>query len=320
MINIAIIGCADIAIRRSLPAINALSKKFNITSILSRDINKARSLAKIYHCEALEGYQNVFNIDNLDAVYLPLPTGLHKDWIPKLLKKGIHIYSEKAIALNKQDATEFVDLAQNNGLALMEGYMFQYHNQHQKIKELIEDRRIGKLRFFSSWFGFPLSNKKNFRLDQQLGGGILSDVAGYPLKATQMYLGNDISILGSSLYKPKDKEIEIAGSALLQNKEMVTSSISFSYQSSYQNRYELWGSEGYIKLEKAFTPGVNEIPNILLKTENSSEMIKADKEDHFISSFNEFYEIIKDKTKREKHYEDIVNVRSLLDEIRVKSL
>ena len=99
MINIGILGCADIAKRFMIPNLIA-SGRFYLKAIASRSIEKAQSFSSIFSGEAIEGYDKLINDPSIDAIYIPLPTGLHYEWIIKALKNGKHVISEKSITQN----------------------------------------------------------------------------------------------------------------------------------------------------------------------------------------------------------------------------
>ena len=179
-IRIGVMGCADIAQRLVIPAIQQLGEKFKLVGVASRTADKARSFADRFACESIEGHNTLVLRDDLDAVYIPLPTGLHKEWIIKALEHGKHVYAEKSIAMNGIDAEDMVTCAKLNRVALMEGYMFQYHKQHQVVKDLLKSNVIGEMRLIRASFGFPpFSDLANFRYDNKIGGGALKDVASY---------------------------------------------------------------------------------------------------------------------------------------------
>jgi len=316
-IKIGVVGCASIADRSVIPAILHLSDKFELVSVASRSIGKATELAKKFNCEAIEGYDNIINSDRIDALYIPLPTGLHKEWINKALVAGKHVYAEKAIARNLADAKDMVINAGEKDLALMEGYMFQYHSQHKIVRDLIRDGEIGGIRFFSSSFGFPPLKHNNFRYDKILGGGALMDAAGYTVRATHYVLGDDFEVKGASLYYDSKWDSSIYGSAYLSNSKGVGASVSFGFDNFYQCRYEIWGGKGKIIAEKAFTPKSDESPRIILEKPEGIKIIKAEPDNHFVNAFDHFHNAIMDPSCREKHYNDILLQSKTLERIEI---
>lgn len=317
-IRIGVMGCAAIAERSVIPAIQKLSNVFELKCIASRTEDKANSLAEKFSCKAIVGYENLLEED-IDAVYIPLPTGLHDEWILKALKKGKHIYAEKSITFTYKSACEMVELAKDSNLALMEGYMFQYHPQHQIVKDIIQNGDIGDLRGFRSSFCFPPLGEGNFRYDKEIGGGVLYDATGYPLRATHFILGSDFTVEAAALYKNEEKGTEIYGTAFLKNKDGLGAQITFGFDNYYQCNYEVLGSTGKLTVNRAFTPGPSFSPTILVeKNGEAAKIIEVEPCDHFEKAMEEFSSIIKISKFRNRHYEDVLLQSKSLELIKEK--
>lgn len=305
-IRIGVMGCAAIAERSIIPAIQKLSDKFELVCIASRSENKALQFSKQFSCKPVFGYEKLLNED-IDAIYLPLPTGLHDEWIMKALLKGKHVYAEKSITFTFDSANEMVNLSKKSDLALMEGYMFQYHPQHNIVKSMISDGEIGELRCFRSSFCFPPLGDNNFRYDSKIGGGVLYDAAGYPLRAAHFILGLDFEVTSAALHTDKKIGTEIYGSAFLKNKKGLGAQITFGFDNYYQCNYEILGSNGKITVNRAFTPGANFSPTIIVEKNGEEEKIlTVEPCNHFEKSMSEFYRIINKKEDRNKHYNEIL--------------
>lgn len=320
IIRIGVLGCANIAHRSVIPAIKNLSTRFKLVAVASRYIDKAEFFAKEFNCDSIVGYDNMINSNQIDALYIPLPTGLHKEWINKALLADKHVYAEKSIASNLTDAMEMVGNARRKTLALMEGFAFQYHSQHRVVFNLIKNWEIGGLRYFTSSFGFPPLTKDNFRYDEVLGGGALMDAAGYPVRATHFILGSDFEVKGSTMYIDPNLKTNIYGSAFLSNSKGLGASISFGFDNYYQCRYELWGEKGKIIVDRAFTPGNDYSPKIIIEKPEETKVIQAEPDNQFIKAFEEFYNVIKHPLKREKHFWNIILQSKTLEKIKILSI
>jgi NDP-hexose-3-ketoreductase len=304
-IRIGVMGCASIAERSMIPAIQTLTNEFELVAIASRTKEKAEKLATKFNCEAIVGYENIVNHQHIDALYLPLPSGLLHDWIPKCLNAGKHVYAEKSIALDSRIALEMIEIARSKNLVLMEGFMFQYHSQHKQVKELIKNGLIGEIRHFSASFGFPPLDNSNFRYDPNLGGGALFDAGAYPVRATFFMLGDQMEISGASLRRINSNNAALFGSAYFNGSNGVGASISFGFDNFYQCNYTLWGSIGKLTVERAFTPGPNLKPKIIVEKNINIQVIEADADNHFEKALVEFKLAISNDGKKEKHYTEI---------------
>ena len=318
-IRIGVMGCANIAKKSIIPAIKRLSEQFELVAVSSRDEDKANEFANLFECKAVVGYDSLLN-EAIDAVYIPLPTGLHEEWITKALISGKHVYAEKSIANSFSSAQKMVGEAKNRNLALMEGYMFQYHTQHQKVKQLIADDAIGEIRSFSGAFGFPPLDKNNFRYDEIIGGGALFDAAGYPLRALHFMMGSPFKVAASSLYFNPETGTSIYGSAFLKNDNGIGAHIAFGFDNFYQCNYEIWGSKGKITVERAYTPAPDYKPIIVLEKQGVSETIIEAPCNHFVGAMNEFYNVVSDKSNKQNHYEAILLQSESLELIKTLSI
>jgi predicted dehydrogenase len=315
--NIGVLGCANIAMRSVIPAIKSIPD-INLVAVASRTLKKANEYAKKFECEAIEGYDNLISRKDIDAIYLPLPTGLHLEYVVKCLEGGKHVLAEKSLGMNYPEVEIMVNLAKEKNLLLMENYMFEYHSQHKFVLDLIKNNEIGELRLFRSSFGFPPFPKENFRYNKILGGGSLLDAAGYPIKAAQIFLGYDVSVKASNLFIDKVLNVDIFGSAYISSNNSVAGEIGFGFDNFYQCNYEIWGSKGKITALRAFTPQPDFSPMLIVEKDNHRREFPVPADNHFVNILKEFHCSIKAKNF-EYHYKKLLNQAKLQEEIRLYS-
>ena len=170
--KVGVLGCAHIAIRSLLPAFSS-SERFELAGIASRDFHKAQLAAAPYHCVAYGSYEELLDNEDIELVYIPLPTGLHYEWIHKALEKGKHVMSEKSLSCTYDEVRELVELACDKHLLLIENFQFRFHSQHVWVKELLERYELGDLRCFRCSFGFPpFEDRNNIRYSNLLAAGL----------------------------------------------------------------------------------------------------------------------------------------------------
>jgi len=317
-IKIGILGCADIAKRMVIPNLLS-SNKFEIVAISSRSTEKAASFCKLFGGRPIKGYQNLIKIKEVEAVYIPLPTGMHYEWIMKCLENNKHVFSEKSIATSLVEVSNIIKLAKKKNLCVYENFMFPYHSQIKFVKEKIKDGEIGKLRLFKSAFGFPIFNEKtNIRYNKKLGGGALLDAGAYTLMASQLFLGKNQKVISSCLNK-LNYNVDFLGFITLLNNENVVSQLSFGFDNFYQNNIEIWGTKGKILIERAFTAGPSHTP--FIKLFKSGEVInyKLPNDNHFINIINDFYNSIISNNCSKK-YDQILSQSTLLELVKNKNI
>jgi predicted dehydrogenase len=318
-VNIGILGCAGIAKRSVIPALKMLEHLFELKYIASQSTEKAEEFSAMFSCQPIAGYEEMINHPEVEAVYIPLPVGLHQEWINRALMAGKHVYAEKSMAYRYSEAQEMVTNARSRGLALMEGFMFLYHAQHQVVFNLLRAGKIGAIRHFASSFGFPPLPTGNFRYSEPLGGGVLLDAACYPLRATHFILGDDFNVQAATMYCDQTLGTGIYGSAFLSNSKGIGASIAFGFDNLYQCSYEIWGERGKISVLRAFTPPPDLHPAIIVEDKNGRNTIEAPSDNHFIHSLEEFHAVIRNESARERHYREILLQSMSLDLIRKHS-
>ena len=155
IINIGVLGCANIAKRSVIPTILGLQNHYKLVGVASRKLETAKLCAKDFETQAFESYQSLLDYPDLDAIYIPLPNSLHAEWIEKALQKNIHVLVEKSMACEYQEVIKLNELAEAKGLVLVENFQFRFHSQLNKLKNLLTAGTIGELRSIRSTFGFP---------------------------------------------------------------------------------------------------------------------------------------------------------------------
>ncbi|QOV47831.1 Gfo/Idh/MocA family oxidoreductase [Streptomyces chromofuscus] len=271
--RVGVIGCAGIAVRRMLPAF-AASPDIEIAAVASRDPDKARRVAERFGCRPVHGYGELLERDDVQAVYVPLPAALHAEWTQAALDTGRHVLAEKPVTTDHLRTAELLELAAARDLVLMENVMFVHHRLHGAVRRLLADGAIGELRSLGAAFTIPPLPDGDIRYDRELGGGALADVGIYPLRAALHFLGPGLGLVGARLTRGGGRRVETSGAALLSTPDGVTAQIAFGMEHAYRSSYELWGSEGGITVDRAFTPPADHVPVIGLHRDGKTEEIR----------------------------------------------
>ncbi|WP_327071970.1 Gfo/Idh/MocA family protein [Kitasatospora sp. NBC_01302] len=313
--GVGVLGCADIAWRRTLPAITG-NPLLRLVGVASRNGAKAQKFADEFGCEAIDGYDRLIDRDDIDAVYVPLPAGLHAQWVERALRAGKHVLAEKPLTTDAATTRGLVELARARGLLLMENFMFTHHSQHAAVRGLVTDGTIGELRAFHAAFTIPRLPDDDIRHQPALGGGALLDVGGYPLKAAELFLGGGLRVVGSILREDLEHGVDMGGTTLLVSPSGVTAQLTFGMDNAYRSSYELWGSEGRIGVYRAFTPPSDHRPVVVLERRGSVEEIILDADDQFARIVSVFAQRIADGTGFDADAADILAHAELVDEVR----
>ena len=313
-VRIGVLGCANIADRNVIPSIKSMAQ-FELVAVASRTLEKAKRYASKFNCEAIQGYQNLIDRDDINALYIPLPIGLHHEWVTKGLSSGKHILSEKSLAVDYDSAQKMVAVARKNSKVLMENFMFVHHSQHQFVRDQLCRGEIGEIQCFRSSFGFPPFPENNIRYDKALGGGALLDAGTYTLKASQFILQDKLSVKSAFLKYEKSRDVDTGGGALLVSKSGVFSQVAFGFDNFYQCNYEIWGSKGKITAERAFTAGPGIRPRVVVEKQDERHEYTLAADNHFVKILAYFRDLMGEKDL-EKNYSELLNQSRLLSQTR----
>lgn len=269
-LRMGVIGCADIATRRILPVL-AAHDDVDLVAVASRDKAKAERVGAAFGCRGVAGYAAVLDRDDVDAVYIPLPPGLHHEWALRALRVGKHVLVEKPMSDSRENTLELISTATELGLVIAENFMFLHHSQHRAVRGMLGEF-VGELRVFSGSFAVPPLAPESFRYQAGLGGGALLDVGVYPLRAAQLYMAGELEVLGACLRIDEATGVDVAGSVLLSDERGATAQLDFGFEHCYRSTYALWGDRGRVSVRRAFTPP--EALKPVVRVERQDELIE----------------------------------------------
>ena len=164
-----ILGCSGIGKSRTIPGLLACENA-ELYAIAGRNEEKLKAYAEPFAPKKLyTDYQALLEDENVDAVYLPLPNGIHMEWVEKAAKAGKHILCEKPMALTEEQVRKMFAAAKANGVLLEEAYAYRHAQLAQKVKEIVDSGAIGRIRYLESKHSTFDTNRSGIRY--QKGNG-----------------------------------------------------------------------------------------------------------------------------------------------------
>lgn len=287
--KIGILGAADIAFRRFLPALKQCAE-MEYAGVASRTPEKAKQFVDTFGGKAYSSYEALLADESVDAVYVPLPPALHYEWGRRTLLAGKHLLMEKPFTTGLAETEELLSLAEERGLAVHENYMFLYHGQLARVRKVIADGALGEIRLYRMSFGFPKRSGDDFRYRKALGGGALLDCGGYPVRLALELLGEDVKVTQAKLVQPAGYEVDLFGSAVLENPAGICAQLSFGMDNAYQCRLEVWGSKATLIASRIFTAGPEFAPSFILRDSSGEETLSLEADNSFLRSLQAFQE------------------------------
>jgi D-xylose 1-dehydrogenase (NADP+, D-xylono-1,5-lactone-forming) len=189
-----VLGAAGVARRRFLPALTT-SSNGRLVVVGSRNLERAAAVVEtVGQGRAAASYEAVLEHPDVDAVYVPLPNALHREWVLNSLAAGKHVLCEKPLVLTSAEAEELADAAAAAKRLVMEGFMYRFHPQYEPAvwRPLLAE--IGTLRFAHVRYSFQFNRPGDIREDAALGGGALWDLGCYCLDLLTWQLGQVVDV------------------------------------------------------------------------------------------------------------------------------
>lgn len=311
-------GCSSFAVRSMIPALQECDDT-ELVCVASRTEEKANEVAAQFGCDAVAGYDALLDRTDIDAIYMPLPTGLHEEWCTRALQAGKHLLVEKSFAMDLASAERMLALAKENKCLIFENFQFQTHSQWHLIKSHMLSGELGDVHLVRSTFGFPPLSKDNFRWNKELGGGALLDAGAYMCKVSQLLLGTGCEVLGASLMDDPETGVEKYGEAMFRNAAGQVAQVAFGFDYFYQCRVELLGTKGKLSTNRVFTAPPGFEPVLTLEKPSGTEEIKLPADNHYVNMWRWFAEEVR-RGDFSNHWNILLDQARLLEQVREKSV
>lgn len=190
-------------------------------------------------------YHELLEHEDVDAVYIPLVNSMHLEWSVRALSAGKHVLCEKPIAMNAREAEKMAAAAKRSGKILMEAFMYRFHPDMKAFIGSVDE----PLHVQAS-FGFNLTDKANFRLRAELGGGALLDVGCYVVSVSRWILGEPVNVFARA---HTEAGVDMTVTALLEFAGGRTASLWASFESPEEQQLRIITRERELARPRPFT-------------------------------------------------------------------
>ncbi len=250
----------------------AHAENAELVAVASRDQAKAREFIErcaaqvplAHEPDAVSGYDELLARDDVDAIYLPLPTGLRTEWALKVAQAGKHLLCEKPCGTSLEEVERMVEACERAGVQFMDGVMFMHSDRLAKVREVMEDERtIGDLRRIATQFSFWAPEDfltQNIRMHSDLEPhGCLGDLGWYAIRfilwamkyqEPKAVTGRLLNASGRS-DSPHPVPTEFSGELLFDG---VSASFYCSFLTEHQQFAHLSGSKGNLRIDDFVLP------------------------------------------------------------------
>jgi predicted dehydrogenase len=166
-----------------------------VAAVAARDPVRARHFAARHRVPVTHpDYATLVADPELDAIYIPLPNGLHERWTLAALAEGKHVLCEKPLTSNAEQAQRVADAVAHSGLVVMEAFHYRYHPLIARVVELLADGAIGAVRHVRTSMCFPLPRFGDIRYRLDLAGGATMDAGCYAVNALRLLAGEEPAV------------------------------------------------------------------------------------------------------------------------------
>jgi predicted dehydrogenase len=300
-IRIGILSTANIA-RKNWKAIFH-SGNCIVSAVASRDL--ARSQRFISECQAqipfetaptaFGDYEELLASKNVDAVYIPLPTGLRKEFVIRAAENGKHVICEKPCAVSAGGLEEMISTCRKNRVQFMDGVMFMHNRRLDQIRETLNDENsVGQIKRINSQFNFLGSEdflRGNIRMSNELEPlGCLGDLGWYCIRFTlwtmnwQMPNRVEGKIISRAGNNSSGVPLEFSGELFFDGG--VSANFYCTFLAAYRQWADISGVQGHLRVPDFVlpTPG----SDIAFELNNSNVKIEAGSTAQEINMFRNF--------------------------------
>jgi predicted dehydrogenase len=273
-----VISTADIALEDVIPGIQ--KSEHTVAAISSRSRDRASEAAEALGIDSAFGdYETMFAEADIDAVYNPLPNGLHAEWSQRAADHGLDVLCEKPLTADAAEAADLFDYCGDQGVALMEAFMYQFHPRTRRAREIVADE-LGEIHTVDASFKFPLSDPEDIRLDPELAGGSLMDVGCYAVSAARGFLGEPDRAFAHAR-DSWDSGVDTNLSGVLSYDDGRVASVSCGFDGPNRDYYRVETDDGWLEAPNCFGPEHDQSVSLTYSVDGREVTETFDPVDHY---------------------------------------
>jgi len=256
-----------------------------VVAVASRESSRAEQYAREHGIERAHGsYEALLEDPDVDAIYNPLPNSMHVPWSVRALEAGKHVLCEKPMTRRAAEVEEAFAAAERAGRMLEEAFMWRHHPQTRRLRELLDEGVIGRLRHIRAAFSFPLQDPADIRMQAGLDGGSLMDVGCYCLSGLRLVAGSEPERVAAEQVIGGDG-VDIAFSATLRFPGDVIGQFDCGFAIPHRHALEAIGENGRLHLAD---PWHGRTPGIDLERDGEVERIEIEPADPYTHELEDF--------------------------------
>jgi predicted dehydrogenase len=255
-LRFGVLSTASIGVRKVIPGMQK-GRLTTVTAIASRDLAKAREAASSLNIpKAYGSYEELLADPEIDAIYNPLPNQLHVPWSIRAAEAGKHVLCEKPLSMNVAEARQLIEARDRTSVKIAEAFMIRSFHQWLRLRELLDERRIGELRSVTGHFSYFNTDPANIRNRVESGGGGVYDIGCYLIHSSRFAFGQEPIRVVAAIDRDPQMGTDRLASAIL---EFPSGHAIFTCSTQlipYQ-RIHFLGTRGRIEIEIPFNAPID---------------------------------------------------------------
>ncbi len=290
-LRMGVLSTAKIAIKHVIPALRR-SDRWDLVAIASRDEERARGVASDLGIARAHGsYEALLADAEVDAVYLPLPNHLHAPWTLAAAEAGKHVLCEKPLAMDAAEAEGMIAACRAAGVVLMEAFMYRFHPQWVRVRELVASGELGEVHTIQSIFAYDNHDPANIRNIAAYGGGGLMDIGCYCIDASRMLFGAEPDRTAGIVHLDPAFGTDIRASGLLGFSDGRAATFTCATQSAPDQRVHVIGTAAHVTVERPFNVPPDQPTRLLITPgwpQHPPQTIEIAPADHYTLQLDAF--------------------------------
>jgi predicted dehydrogenase len=312
-LRLGVLGTSRIYALRVAPALKA-SLLVEPFAVASRNMEKAKKYGEAQGFSRFYGsYEALLADSDVDFVYIPLPNHLHLEYIKKAADAGKPIICEKPLGLNAQEAADAAVYCRKKRIPLMEAFMYRFHPQWVRAKELVTCGELGELITVNGLFSYMNKDGNNIRNIEACGGGAILDIGCYTVSSARYLMGREPIRVVCTLVRDPSFKTDAFVSAVLDFGEGKTAAFSVSTQVFPYQRITAIGTRGSLSIEVPFNMYPDIPGHVTVSVGVGQRLIETGIADQYLLEFDAFAESLIQKTGVPTPVSDAVANMAVLD-------
>jgi len=259
-------------------------------------------------------YQAAIDDPDVDAVYVPVPNGGHRQWVERAAAAGRHVLCEKPLAPTAADATAMAEACASAGVVLAEAYMTAFHPRSPAIAETVASGGLGDLRIGRAGFTFTHPDPTDHRFDQTQGGGALLDVGIYCLAPLLAAAGR--APVGVAAIAAGSHGVDTTFTGLLDFGSGFAATIECSFEAPERQYLEIIGTRGALVVDRAFTPGPTDDSFGVVRIDGTLDEVRCGGGDSYLGMVEAFAAVVAGESEQERGPLESIALLSVVDRLR----